>query len=268
MADGSGKDRLPGGGMSSKDINNLADELIEETLTEAAGTFFGARKNLEDTIEIFDNKIKTLRNMEFEVLKRAGDLHYLLLDGEAVDDFYKALGVDPGPLKHVVDPSDRTGIPKKPKALTTAARYAKMVAWVYRRVYKAAETYMKGGYITEKNGRKRLTLNYGQVRDWCKDLNERIEKVNREVSPSETLAFVKKLDTVGLEKAKITGGGSSYSDKLDKEMAFDRLDCERIDLIAFPDLPRPDRIEPELKKFCKSLARKNKQRVKQLMDSL
>jgi hypothetical protein len=252
----------------TKDLSEFADELVEETLSEAAETFFGRRKGLEDAIEVFESKVETLEKMEAEVLLRAGDLHYLLLEGEAAADFYKALGTDPAPLLDVVDVSEKAGDVTKPRALTRAGGYAKMVARAYRRMHDAVEMYMEGAYVTGDQGKKHLTLNYRQLRQWCEALNDRIEKVNRDTSPSETLAFVKKLDTVATEKVKFTGGGSQIDDKLDKDMAFKRIDCEHIDLIEFPELPRPEDVDRKIKKFCKSLAREHKDRIVELMQSV
>jgi len=252
----------------SKDLNGLADELMEETLSEAAGTFFGRRKRLEEEIELLQNKIETLKQMEAEVLMRAGDLHYLLLEGRAADDFYKALDVDAGVFVEAVDPAVRFGRIRKQKALTTAGRYAKTVAEAYERLREAAHIYMHGSYVEDKEGRKRLTLNYGQIRDWCGELNKQIEKINAEASPSEVLAYVKKLDVDATEKAKITGAGSSYDESLDHEMAFDVLDCTGIDLTVAPDLPEVGKAQPGIKAFCKGLAASHKDEVEALMDSV
>ena len=254
----------------SKDIGDLAHDLVEETLSETADTFFGTRKRLEDSIEIFGKKIDKLDAVQTRILKVAGDLHYLLLQGEAAPDFYEKINVDPSSFLKAVDPDCRTGSLKSAKALTSSGKYAKTVLRAYKRFQEAADVYMNGKYITDDEGRKHLSLHYNQLMSWCSDLNEHIQKVNREVSPSDTLAFIKKLDTVNAEKAKFTGGGGggSYENNLDREMAFRRIECENIDLIAFPDMPPADEISSRLKGFCKSLAGENKERVKSLMNSL
>jgi hypothetical protein len=252
----------------SKDLNGLADELLEETLSEAAGTFFGKRKKLEDAIDLLQNKIETLKRMEVEVVMRAGDLHYLLLKGQAVKEFYSALGVDPGLLPEVADLEIRAGRVHKHKALTTGGRYFKMVADAYKRMRDAADIYMNGSYVTDKEGKKRQTLNYGQIKGWCKELNEQIEKLNRESSPSEVLAFVKKLDVEAEEKANIAGAGGSINGSIDEDMAFEVLDCTGIDLTEIPDMPALEKVQSQIKAFCKSIASEHKERVAELMESV
>lgn len=251
----------------SKDLNGLADELLEETLSEAAGTFFGKRKKLEESIDLLQTKIDTLKRMEVEVVMRAGDLHYLLLDGQAVGEFYAALEIDPGLLPDIVDPEIRAGRVHKHKSLTTGGRYFKMVAEAYKRMRDAADIYMNGSYVTDKEGKKRQTLNYGQIKGWCRELNEQIEKLNRESSPSEVLAFVKKLDVDALEKEKIVGAGG-YNGSLDQDMAFEVLDCAGIDLTEIPDMPVLEKVQPRIKTFCKSLVSGHKDRLAELMESV
>jgi hypothetical protein len=201
-------------------------------------------------------------------LKVAGDLHYLLLQGEAAPVFYEKMNIDPSSFLEAVDPEFRTGSLKSAKALTASGKYAKTVLRAYKRFSEAADVYMNGKYLTDDQGRKHLSLHYNQLMGWCSDLNEHIQKVNREVSPSDTLAFVRKLDTVNAEKIKFTGGGGSYENGLDREMSFNLIDCENIDLIAFPELPPADEVASRLKDFCKSLAGENKERIESLMDSL
>jgi hypothetical protein len=86
---------MAGGG---KTLEGMADGLVTETLVEAASTFFGARKALEDEIELYRRRTEELERAEAEVLRRAAALHSLLPDAAAVRGFYAALGVDPGPL--------------------------------------------------------------------------------------------------------------------------------------------------------------------------
>ena len=44
-----------------KDFDGFADGLIEETLTEMAGTFFGARKGLEDELKVKKEEIDNIQ---------------------------------------------------------------------------------------------------------------------------------------------------------------------------------------------------------------
>lgn len=252
----------------SKDLNDLAHDLMEETLVEAAGTFFGTRKRLEDDIDLFKRKIETLAAMQSRVLARAGDLHHLLLEGEAAADFYAALDIDPSSFIDAVSLSRRSGARFKAMALTVHGKYAKAVKRAYQRFYEGVDVFMHGKYATDEHGRKHLTPHYNQIMKQCHDLNERIQKVNSEISPSETLAFVKKLDVIEMEKSKFTGGGSGYENGLDEDLAFKTLDCEQSGLMEFPDLPGPDKAESEIARFCKSLAREHGDRVKALLKSL
>ena len=65
-----------------KNINGLADELISDTLKEAADTFFGRRRNIEYELSLFEQKVNELRSVATKVEKTVKSFNFLLLQEE------------------------------------------------------------------------------------------------------------------------------------------------------------------------------------------
>jgi len=252
-----------------KDFDGFAEGLIEETLTEMASTFFGGRKGLEDELELYRAHMEKLSKKERGVLRLAGTLHSLLLGGRAASDFYAALGVNPGRLleAEALDGRASGGKKKKPFAAGTGGRYAKLVYKAYVPLQEAVDEYLNGRYRDDPKGtgRKLLTIHHARMKLWCEVLNKKIEKVNS-MSPSGAMSFVKDLDPGTRGKERVAGATlDGYASSLDKEMAFESLDCSSLERLAFPELPEPREVKEAIKSFCGSLCARNKAEVKQLL---
>jgi len=67
--------------------DNFYDPLVEEVLMDAAENFFGARRELDGIITLFQSFVGALRVKEADIAVRSGFLNYLLLDGMITRDF-------------------------------------------------------------------------------------------------------------------------------------------------------------------------------------
>lgn len=244
--------------MSQNSITGYANELMEETLLESATTFFGARRGLESEIEAYRNAAEELTRVEQKVFQRAAALHTLLLTSDATQEFYTLLGVTPGHLLDAADlESPNTSGVKYPFALTMAGRYGKLLHAAYAQLTQSVESYLHGEYWTDSKGRKRLTVNYQQMEEWCGKLNEKIEALNNNHSPSGTLCFVKGLDPSLLEKEQISEATmNGYAEELDRELAFQPIECLTINYLAAPELPGPETVKSLIVSYGKALYRK------------
>jgi len=254
-------------GVMGKNLDGFAEGLIEETLTEMAGTFFGGRKGLEDELERYRANLEKLSKKERGVLRLAGSLHFLLLCGRVAADFYAALRLDPGRLLDAADREARVRGIKKPFGVSLGGRYARRVYKTYVLLQDAVDEYLNGRHYDDPrgSGKKLVTVHHGRMKAWCKLLNIKIEKVNS-MSPSSAMSFVKDLDPEAREKERIAGATlDGYAARLDKEMAFPPLDCSSLKGLAFPELPGPEEVKGAIRAFCGSLCARNKGEVEQVL---
>ena len=280
----------------SDELENFSEGLVRETLSEAAQTFFGTRRDLEHEIELFHEATRRLAGVERAMLRRAAALHHLLLEGEAEPAFYAAIGVPAGHLPDLAGPDeggpdegeadegeadagepdggepgriepDKSGL-ARPFALTGAGRYGKLLLAAYAALHQAADEYVHGRHYTDPrgSGRKLLTIHFLQLRDWCERLNQRIAEVNAANPPSATLRFVQGLDPSSLDKARVTGG-STFGPccRLDQDLAFPRVECVTMRFAAAPDLPPPAAARKAVLAFAADLYRAHRERLERLL---
>ncbi len=236
--------------MSSQ--KTLADSLEQEVLTEMAGTFFGARKNVDDLLEEFRRQVEELRAREGAVYARVLFLRGLLLGYEGEVEFFRALGMPGSPfsLEHgrVLD----TWRPERlPFALLTSWRWRKAVELAYAELCKSCEVYEHGEYTDDrrKRGKKVLTVNRQQVLRLADYLNGRIVKLNQEMSPSSVLQYARSIrssDDMGKGAIMNELGAES----LDRGLTFQPLDVAGLGLWKAPDLPKPEACAEKILAFC------------------
>jgi len=225
--------------MGGKTLEGMADGLVEETLVEAANTFFGARKALEDEIELYQRRVAELGRVERDVLRRAAALHSLLPGPEAVRGFYAAIGVAPGRLPAAaaqVEPA--WGGVRAPLALLPWRRYAGLLLAAYAALTDAADACLHGRHCDGPKGRKVQTANLDQLNEWCRSLNQRILAMNRDQRPSGTMSFVRGLDPAQQERRRLADAPlDGYASGLDRDLAFAPVQCPDADALATPELP-------------------------------
>ncbi|NJB67614.1 hypothetical protein GGQ74_001254 [Desulfobaculum xiamenense] len=252
-----------------REFDELADGLVQETLVEAANTFFGARKNLDEEIEAYRKAADDFAAVEAVVLRKAGALNYLLLEGRAVADFYTAIGVSAPHLVDMPDPAVRDTDDLEPLlVLTTRGRYVGLVLNAYSALASEVEAYLHGRYYnaSDGSGRKLITPNYSHLHKWCGRLNEKIRDVNENHSPSGTLCFVKGLDASLLERQRLSGATfDNYCQELDEELKFKPVECLGMNYIHPPDLPELRAVKRAVTAFARSLYAAHRDEVKRLL---
>ena len=240
----------------SRDLDAFADGLVMEALSDTAQNFFGARKGLENEMELFRTRQRELVDMERRVRRRAGLLHLLLLDADAALGFYRELGLDAAQFVDAVDPEYRSPVFKVPWALTARGRYVKAVAKAYAMARDVLDGYLHGRHVRDPDGsgRKILTTNYELLSRWCERINQRIENVNRNMSPSGTMCFVRGLDPGRMSRERVAGATiEGRCEGLDAELAFKPLPCMVVDQTVFPELPEPGRVRADLRRAARKV---------------
>jgi hypothetical protein len=247
-----------------KNINGLADELISDTLKEAADTFFGRRRNIEYELSLFEQKVNELRSVATKVEKTVKSFNFLLLQGREVENFWNYLKItfplNPG-ANWLLD------IPV-PFGLTISFRYVKLLVNVYIMLSQLIEEYSYGKEVKSSGvkGQKMITVNYNFLQKWASEINKNIDDVNYYHKPSDVLQFAKKMQVAELEKANIAGAPMKYS--IDKDMTMKRINFLDYKLIEYPDLSRDKETLNLVKQFARDLIKKNKQEVKFILDNI
>ncbi|GAU09419.1 hypothetical protein [Desulfoplanes formicivorans] len=241
-------------------LSDYADALVEEGLVEAADTFFGARKRLEDEITVFHQKCRELEHIGQEVVAWGHGLGFLLLEGDRVEAFYRAIGVDltgQSPLNGSRLHKDMRPGP----GLLAGTRYWKTVYKVYQELFQAVDTYLHGRHYDDPSrpGGKKRTICLTTLTTWAERINERIKDLNNNHQASQVLQFAKQFRGDEVEKEKITGAGVVYN--LDAELAFEPLDLSQCGLLDFPELPAPQGVKKTVKSFCLDMYKHDKSRI-------
>ncbi|MFO7718107.1 MAG: hypothetical protein ACQESV_00745 [Thermodesulfobacteriota bacterium] len=252
----------------SQQYTCVADSLAEETLKEAADSFFGQRRNIEEALQSYRAKIERLQDIQQEVALSLANLHYLLRQGkpETVRGFYTLIGVDPDEVPSALTTrSPELSHLSLPWALRDKTRYSGLLKQAYAAVVDTAGAYMHGRHYNDpENPRcKRVTVNYEQVKQMCAALTAQIEQANQYNSPSQVLQFSKKLDTDQTEKESLAGIPLQYN--LDEEMAFVPPDfsCERLE--AYPDFPALQEVAGNIKSYAAQLYGQAPQEIRAIL---
>ena len=249
-------------------LEEWGDALVEEGLREAADTFFGARKALDDDIAYFEGQAARLRERGEEIRSWFGGLNCLLGADEGSRRLFDALGVT------LEDESLYTLQVcslqfRRPRSFTRKGLFAKTVWEVYEPLARLIEAYMHGVPYTESGqpGRVMISVNRNHLHKLCDKINEHIRVVNESNRPSESLAFAKKMDQQLMQKEAITGGGGEIW-SLDSDMAFKPLDFDSYDLPPYPDLPLDSAAQAKLKDCCNSIFESRREHVDEVMDEV
>jgi len=248
----------------------LADALESEVLTEMAGTFFGARKTVEDLLEDFQLHVEELRSREALVFSRLFYLRSLLLGPEGEAALFAEIGIAPPFPDSKSHSGSRTWHPDSlPFAFLAGTRYTKAVLQAYAELRHACEVYMSGEYEEDpdKSGRKRLSLHYLQIERHCARLNERIEKLNTEMPPSSVLQYARNISSAD-QPGQGTLTNSLGAESLDKGLMFEKLDFASLGLWKAPSLPPVEACEDAIRRFCARHYTQNARHIKKVLADL
>ncbi|MFP4428312.1 MAG: hypothetical protein ACOCQT_02375 [Desulfovermiculus sp.] len=249
----------------------LADSLAEETLQEAADTFFGQRKSIENEIQIYNQWIHDLAQIQVRVQTFQATLHFVLANGETetVKSFYRAIGVDADQVPRLEDnmtPDLR--MLHVPFALRAQNRYVKLLSATYSAFVDQVSGYMYGRNYQDPEDprRQRVTINYQQVYAFYTQLKEKIHKTNQDNSPTQVLQFVKQLDIERSARESLVGVPLQYT--LDEDMAIAAPDFAHSGLKAYPDFPAPDEVKGEIRKFAVQVYAAQPEKIHQVFKTI
>lgn len=252
------------------DFSDFADKLQQEVVTDMAETYFGDRKNLDEMIAAFYSMVEEFRAHGPALWQAAARLHCLLLDRKTARDFYIALDILPSCIPFS-DEVARPFFDSLPFALTPRGRYERCVFRAYSTFQQVADEYLNGRYYTDTNshGRKRLTLHYIRLKALAEHINEEVGRVNKTLSPSATLRYIKKMDPDQVERENVMGEACLIDGcELDTDLRFAPIDFDALKLPVVQDLPRLDAVKPAIRQFCKEIYPTRKNDIIKAMASL
>ncbi len=234
-------------------LDQWGNALVEEGLREAADTFFGIRKALDDDITFFEQRVAILRELAPEIDGWLAGLHCLLGSTEETRKLFAALGVRV-PDDKIFDLHACSLHFRRPRSLTRKGLFTKTVWEVYAHLADLISRYTHGVYTPDPTmpGRMLLSVNLDQILNLCAELNRRIMAINERNRPSESLGFAKRLDQARIAQESATGGGGETW-TLDAALSFAVLDCDKLGLSTYPDLPTDANARDIVEAYCRNV---------------
>lgn len=240
-------------------------------MADMADNYFGARKRLDDLVEILEDFAQRLRRKEAAVERSAGVFNALLTGIPEAARFYEAIGIaSPGPLL------DGEGIEKGalsavPDAFTRRGRYIQTVRSAYEALQKRCGDYLHGppDYEPAAECLEEMQTHYELVLNMAKTINEEIEKINKNRSAGSMLQYVRGFQPDWNQKANIAGSNLvGFADGVDRKLVYKPIRFEDLGLKAYPELPKLGKVDKEIKGFCKDIYGRRGEAVEAAMAAL
>ncbi len=233
--------------------DDFSDPLVEEILTDVAGTFFEKRRQLDDKIDLLYAYAKDLQQQKSSVDRAAAFLNHLLLRGRQAPAFYTMLGVEDAFFTAAGTRATPAAPACLPFAFSARARFVKLVGTAYEGLQHACAAYLHGrGDPASAAEPEPAAVYYDLVLELHRLVNAEISRINDSVSPSCTLQFAKRLNPQATQKERITGGGAAVQ-SLDEKLCYRPIELDGLALAKCPELPETGTVLPALERFCKSL---------------
>ncbi len=252
------------------DFKDLSNALAEEVLNDVADTFFGARRDVDDSLEYLDILSKQLLEKVNGIFEACVLLQKVCLGDAGYKKFWELAEINRNIFKFPkrAECSRFDTVPTF--SLTRKHEYTKWVSIAYHQLALRVEIYMKGIFIEEDSHhtRKVRSVNFMDFNLFVEEVNRKIDKVNSNTSPSDVLKFAKSLDQEAIEKEKITGCVGPECSVIDGEMAFKPINLEEFGLPDFPELTIGDDSRSFLNDFSRQMYAENKVQVKELLKEL
>ncbi len=250
------------------DFKYLSDALTDEVLSEMADSFFGARIDIDEALEMFHQVSEHLHEKLYRIYRGCALLEQISLGRNELDQFWLSAGIDRKVFHFPagVEPAEFFETPTF--SFTTRGEYIKWFGIAYELLAERIADYMHGIYRDDGKGRKIRSANRDDFFSMAKEINIKIDKVNHNVTASDVLKFTKSLDPVEMEKENIAGCVGPQCQVIDGEMAFKLITIKDIEFPHFPDLPPRKEVASYINEFCSENYSRDKNRVKALLKLL
>ena len=252
--------------------NDFCDPMIEEVITDAADSFFGARRQLDGMMDLFQSYVEAFRKKEAELADKAGFVKYLLLDRETAGNFYESISVDSPEILLEGDFSDNALPTTIPFAFTVKGEYISLVLRAYNELQKASDEYINGENDNGVNGKGTAgsIVYYNLIIKMCELINEKVHQMNTEMSPISVLQFFRRLNPEIGSKERITGGNTfdGYERGINQKLAYQPIDFDSLQLRKYPELPKQEQVASDIISFCKKIYSGSKEDIKKRLSQV
>jgi hypothetical protein len=251
-------------------FDDFSEKLAGEVMADMADNYFGARKRLDDLVDIFHQFVDKCREKGEAVEADARGFNALLTGTAEAARFYERIGVtDPDPLLASAS-MDRAVLDHLPDAFTLKGRYIKTARKVYERLQKRCDDYLHGPPdFTDPEDLQDMEAHYDLIVRMAKSINQQIEKINKSRSPGSMLQYVRGFQPEWDQKADIAGSNLvGFADGVDEKLTYKPIRFEELGLKHYPDLPEPDRVAKPLKSICADLYSRQRDAVAESMEKM
>lgn len=231
---------------------DIAEALAQEVLTDVAESFFGTRKHIDDMTELLNIYVQRLKDFEKEVCARAGLINYLFILPNHVKNFFDTLAVQSSDAFINCKFSSHV-LPKKLRfSFTAKGEFLEWVTYAYSSLQQSCHEYLYGRGIDDTGAksiyRKDIYLNL--VKNMCRLINDRIERVNKDMPPFSILQYVRQFDPEYESKAHLAiAGYQGESSGINEKLAYQPINFNSFQLTEFPELPPIDKVLKEITDF-------------------
>ncbi|WP_291321157.1 hypothetical protein [Desulfonatronospira sp.] len=247
-----------------KNIDKFADNLMDETLKEAADTFFGKRKELEDDMDFLQRQVQKLHNQARAIEDIAARINYLLAGGKGAWEFWA--GMEAKSLSDIA-PEWEPDV-ALPRAWTRKGRFSSLVRNLYQQLADRIEVYTYGRYVEDQEvkGKKHLTSNLKSVSEFAESINAAIREINACSSPNDIMAFARSMDVEGARKKKFASSDLTYD--YNQDLCFQELNLDELGLVKYPELSTGKEAMHNLAVLSKDIYSRYKTEINALLDEI
>ncbi|WP_291319918.1 hypothetical protein [Desulfonatronospira sp.] len=247
-----------------KNMDKFAENLMDETLKEAADTFFSKRKEIEDDLEFLHRQVEELRNQAKGIEALAARINHLLAGGRTAREFWDASG---GSLFADIKPAWEPDV-ALPRAWTRKGRFVKLIRNLFLQLANRVDVYLYGKYVDdpEVKGKKQLTTNLKSVISLAEDINTSIREINSCNSPDDVMAFARSMDVEGSEKKKFAGGDLTYD--FNQDLCYQEVNMQDLGLAEYPELSSDRQAMQKMDALAKDIYSRYKKEINDLLDEI
>lgn len=245
-------------------MDKFAENLMDETLKEAADTFFGKRKELEDDLAFLHRQVEELRSQGKGIEALAARINHLLAGGGAAREFWASVD---GSFFVDIQPIWEPDV-ALPRAWTRKGRFIKLIRNLYLQLANRIDVYLYGKYVEdpEVKGKKQLTTNLKSVTSFAESINTNIREINACNSPDDVMAFARSMDVEGSEKKKFAGSDLTYD--FNQDLSYQEVNMDDLGLIKYPELSTGRQSMQKVDVLAKDIYSRYKKEINELLDEI
>lgn len=211
--------------------DDFMDYLSYQVKEEVVTNYLRERMILEEEVKEYQGELAAYRELEDEVRRRRDELANLLTCPENYQGFWRKLGFDAPPLRHLdhgpgLDWSPACPLEITPRGWTRKGKYVDLTLKAYGALFKRVEAAREAA---------------GELWALADEINRDIDKFHGNYDILNIIRFLKSTNVMERERSKLLGENFTYEEtsSLEQKMRFSRLKPAEDGVAAWPELPPP-----------------------------